>query len=889
MDSITLKPAFTENNIPILLTADNNYVPYLSTLLVSMQENCLEGNYDIIVITKNISDRNKILLINQIKTSKNFSLRFIDLTEYIGKINLRVVAYYSEAIYYRLFAPYILVEYDKILYLDCDLVVEHDLIDLWKSNLENNYIAAVRDIGVMLHYYTRDKRQLPLEYFEDTLEGINPEGYFNSGVLIMDFSSFRKNISIQNMVKIIEKKLWNFPDQDILNLLCAEKTYYLPMAWNTVPENTGNRKIKNIVRDVPKIYSEQYLEARNNPYIVHYAMREKPWLYSSDVDAQMSEYFWKYAKKSTYFQDILKKKRSTCTLSELSFILKEQLGLETTASYSSDNVYYTAGKYYVGNLSSIVAKYEVGELNAKNFHIEGYTNFVIPDEAVHVKIALSVNDKRYICRLFDRYLDERVGDKVIGKTVGFKVDIPLDGKTKFYKIDLFVILNETNVRKVKINYGQFFPVDRIIQNQYSYSCGYVLTARKNQLILKKCCKVKRFWYELKYLNTLLHYNDKGARKAFFARLLTFLYKAFNKKKILLIEDNFLADDNGSALFKYIRKKYPRRKVYFVMNKGNENVKRMKKIGKVIYRGSNSFKLLVLRSAYSATSIEDMMLVNPFRKNYKYYRDILNKRKYIFLQHGVIKDDLSREHNKRIYNTQGFITSAKPEWMSLLAPQYLYEKKNVWLTGLPRFDYLYRDEKRYIIIMPTWRKNLKTMLDSEDSRAIDLFEQSDYYKFYFSLLHNKKLLKAAEYYGYKILFKPHPLMMKYENLFLNEDDEVKLFHESYRTTFAQGDLLITDYSSVIFDFVYLKKPVIYAQFDRAEFFSGEHAYTKGYFDYDRDGFGEVCLDLEQTVNTIIDYMRNECKLKPVYNQRINEFFAFFDRNNCERIIDKIYRL
>ncbi len=94
--------------------------------------------------------------------------------------------------------------------------------------------------------------------------------------------------------------------------------------------------------------------------------------------------------------------------------------------------------------------------------------------------------------------------------------------------------------------------------------------------------------------------------------------------------------------------------------------------------------------------------------------------------------------------------------------------------------------------------------------------------------------------------------------------------------------MTDYSSVSFDFAYLRKPVIYARFDA-------YHYTEGYYDDERDGFGEVEYDLESTVDRIIEYMHNGCQLKPMYRERIDKFFAFNDKNNCQRVYEKIREL
>ncbi len=107
--------------------------------------------------------------------------------------------------------------------------------------------------------------------------------------------------------------------------------------------------------------------------------------------------------------------------------------------------------------------------------------------------------------------------------------------------------------------------------------------------------------------------------------------------------------------------------------------------------------------------------------------------------------------------------------------------------------------------------------------------------------------------------------------------------------AESDLLVTDYSSVAFDFAYLRKPVIYYQTDKEEFFSGAHTYEKGYFDYEGDGFGEIECSVEALVDRIIEYMKNGCELKEVYRERIDATFPFSDQNNCKRVYEEILKL
>ena len=102
-------------------------------------------------------------------------------------------------------------------------------------------------------------------------------------------------------------------------------------------------------------------------------------------------------------------------------------------------------------------------------------------------------------------------------------------------------------------------------------------------------------------------------------------------------------------------------------------------------------------------------------------------------------------------------------------------------------------------------------------------------------------------------------------------------------------MVCDYSSVAFDFCYLRKPVIYCHVDYNEFFSGNHTTQEGYFNYETDGFGEVEYSVENTIQRIIEYIKADCHLKEKYRKRIDKFFAFNDQGNCERVYNKICAL
>lgn len=461
--------------------------------------------------------------------------------------------------------------------------------------------------------------------------------------------------------------------------------------------------------------------------------------------------------------------------------------------------------------------------------------------------------------------------------------------------NIFVVMkcDDIEICKTYITYQKMSKINTKTRNQYYYKDGYVLTASTAGITLEKCDADRRRSLESVYENAISQVKrieDEDKEEIIKLRKEYFEFKPTVKKPIWLISDRIdKADDNGEAFFKYLVENHSQDvDAYFILSKDSDDFERMSKVGPTVDAFSHEHKLLTLLADKVVSSSANENTLDPFHPYRYIFNDILSY-KFIFLQHGVTKDDLSGWLNKYSKNILGFVTSAKREFDSVVKQKaYNYTENEVWLTGMPRFDRLYHDEKKLITIAPTWRKYLVSETDffTGIRPFNDAIYGSDYLKFYDALLSNEKLIEAAEKYGYTLQFIPHPQMVSAMPAF-KFSDKVRVLDAatSYRDLFAQSDLMITDYSSTVFDFAYLRKPIVYVQFDRDEFYSG-HSYSKGYFDYERDGFGEVEYDLNSTVDRIIEYMQNGCKLKDKYRERIDNFFAFNDKGSCERIYNKI---
>ena len=509
------------------------------------------------------------------------------------------------------------------------------------------------------------------------------------------------------------------------------------------------------------------------------------------------------------------------------------------------------------------------------------------------RIEAEANGARYTSEPIDRMQHALSMDLPVANRFGYVFKIPLPAGNEPLRIRFLHCDGDVCIPYETLFLGPFFPISGRYQQAYAKIGDRILTQKDDELILKNA-RGKRFGHEVRFLGELLKINRREERHAIVGRLAYALLKPFRRKPIWLVSDRMeVAGDNGEALFRYLCSQHLKDvKLYFALSDKNPAFAELKKIGKVVKARSLRHKILFLLSEMNISSQADDDIITQFSRYDWPYRDIQSRIRFVFLQHGVIKDDLSEWLNRYNRNIAGFVTSGKAEADSIRDCAYFYPDDAIWLTGLPRFDRLYHDERRCVTIMPTWRHMWVSYIDKATGvrELKDGFEEGTFYRFYNALLNDNRFLDAAEKNGYTVRFLPHPLLQPHMGRFTQNDRVVFLPADTpYRKVFAESDLVVTDYSSVVFDFAYLRKPVLYTQFDRAEFYSGEHMYVPGYFDYERDGFGEVETTYEATVDRLIEYMENGCKLKDKYRARIDGFFAYNDAENCRRVYEKIREL
>ena len=272
----------TNNNIiPIFFSTDDNYVPFLDVAISSLIANASKDyKYKIIVLNTGLKKENtdKILRLK----NETFDIEFANIKSKIERLMSKLpnIFHFGLAAWYRLFIESLFPQYDKVIYLDCDLVVLGDISKLYNLDMKDNMLAGAIEQFVYTTDVFRNYAQVCL--------GLDPANYINSGVLMMNLKEIRKNHLQERFTYVLEK--YNFdtiaPDQDYLNFLCQGKIMYLPNGWNKTP--------------LP-------VDCVGDLNIMHYALYKKPWQYDDVINGQ---YFWDYAKKSVFYDDILKAKEN---------------------------------------------------------------------------------------------------------------------------------------------------------------------------------------------------------------------------------------------------------------------------------------------------------------------------------------------------------------------------------------------------------------------------------------------------------------------------------------------------------------------------------------------------------------------------------------------------
>ena len=370
---------------------------------------------------------------------------------------------------------------------------------------------------------------------------------------------------------------------------------------------------------------------------------------------------------------------------------------------------------------------------------------------------------------------------------------------------------------------------------------------------------------------------------------------FNNDIWLISEKPGEARDNGYHLFRYVRSNHPEINAYFVITSDSPDRDKILNYGNIIEYNSKEHMLYYLTAKYSISSqscgaYPYEMIPEIFRITKIFRR---KDQKCVFLQHGIIQNfmpDKKMFYSHKIHDL--FVTSATPE-RQFVIEKYGYPDSVVQKLGLCRFDFLNNTDclkDRIILIMPTWRRWLKNSLLNTDDAQI-FFLESEYYATYKSLLLNDDLLQLLKNKDYKLVFYPHFALQKFIDNFADAQSSRVIIanKDDYdvQDLLVRSSVLVTDYSSVFFDFAYMGKPVIYYQFDEDKF--RKNHYQEGYFSYREHGFGRVLKYDNEVIDEIKTILDRNCVVDSLYKTRRDSFFDLIDNENFKSNFDAIMNL
>lgn len=374
-------------------------------------------------------------------------------------------------------------------------------------------------------------------------------------------------------------------------------------------------------------------------------------------------------------------------------------------------------------------------------------------------------------------------------------------------------------------------------------------------------------------------NDISSILKFFIAIPFALF--LKRKKIWLFSERPReAKDNAYVLFKYINEHTKKNNIYYVIEKDSLDISKLDKYNNVIDYNSFIHYVIYLAAYLHISAHVDLDSPNSRVSNFLETHGLLNNKR-VFLQHGITKDRISFGYYS-VCRADLFICGAKKEY-DFCRKEFGFPKGNVQLLGFPRFDNLWDfNIKRQILLMPTWRSWLA-------EQSLDNFMRSQYFKKCNGLLKYKKFQTILENKNVDLIFLPHSDMLKFVNCFKVTSSRIKIIDFSnieIQKLIKESAMLITDYSSIAFDFAYMNKPLIYYHFDYHEYRKKQH--PEGYFKYENDGFGPI-VETKENLCEYIDEIIDDFKNTEKYEKRAKQFFDLRDKNNCKRVYEKIKEL
>jgi CDP-glycerol glycerophosphotransferase (TagB/SpsB family) len=356
-------------------------------------------------------------------------------------------------------------------------------------------------------------------------------------------------------------------------------------------------------------------------------------------------------------------------------------------------------------------------------------------------------------------------------------------------------------------------------------------------------------------------------------------KRWLKKNIILIggHEGKIYGDNSKALYEHLKENYNSEyEVYWVINK-DSSVK--EQIETKIIRGSVKNYLYFLASlglfyTHSASDVAPII--------HRYFKP---KGTRVHLAHGVAGLKKTKYMGKSKQGIEGMadlFVSVSDFEKNIKVKEFGIKASSIIVTGFPRFDNLYNSliynqkQENIIIFMPTWREWYKDLSKEE-------FIKTDFFQSIMNLLKNDEIIEILKNNNYQLHLYLHFYFHQFISTLDINNDCVKIvnINEDVQQLLLKSQILITDYSSVCWDFFYLNKPTLFFQFDQERY----EEERGSYLDLNRELIGLKSNSLDQLIKDLNYTIQNQEKVVNEYNDLKSKYFKYHDNHNCKRVIEQ----
>lgn len=621
---------------------------------------------------------------------------------------------------------------------------------------------------------------------------------------------------------------------------------------------------------------------------------ENGWLYLGDCRQELSESYESGADRYTFIA-VDDKKQCAYVFAHTAAGATNEYDHMSNMMYSerigeNQNQEYIEGIFYLADTDKVLRMVVRREYK----HLEDFLSAKVDHlELKGDKLCLQFHFKNYGYEIFDVSMKLRSPTEDVQYAFNLNVE---------RKENIFYVTAKLALKKLKL--AQFYwDIKGVVRKD---NIEYPIKLMNKDLWMHRIMYLKQMHYVYKDGNIVYPYKTKSNEFALQYRPKTeydnwgFIFKEYialaiyyltypwlKRRNLWLVYEKYcvMAQDNGFYFFKYCMENLPekeRKRIFYVIDKKEPDYQYVKQYDSQVLDFLSIKHMVYLMAARLLISSDTKAHAYAWHSPNSIYRNMLKRKENVFLQHGVISFKCCHKGlRKKSVNASNLFVVSSEEEKQIILDYFGYNEDQIIVTGLARWDVLEDKSKgqpKQIILMPTWRTWLEEVTEEE-------FKNSEYYKHYMDLLNHPVLLNTLEKYDIMLNFYIHPKFREYLGAFHADNSHIRIIpfgSEPLNELMMKCSMMITDYSSAVWDVFYQGKPVAFYLFDLEMY----NEVQGSYIDMNTDVFGDVAYNPEGLSEIVQKYAENGFKEDKKYTAMRKYRIAYIDDKNSERTYKEI---